>query len=61
MPHRLFLTADIPWHVEDMAVSEDRSRAAFTVNENGFSKLYLIDLASQSIPAGGIHTDRAGR
>ncbi len=40
------------------ALSEDRSRGAFVVNENGFSKLYLIDLASnqyrpvESIPTG---------
>jgi dipeptidyl aminopeptidase/acylaminoacyl peptidase len=58
----VFLTADIPWHVEDMAVSEDRSRAAFTVNENGFSRLYLMDLAShqyrpvESIPTGLVGT-----
>jgi dipeptidyl aminopeptidase/acylaminoacyl peptidase len=54
----VFLTADIPWHVESMAVSDDRSRAAFTVNENGFSRLYLMDLATNqfrpvdSIPTG---------
>jgi dipeptidyl aminopeptidase/acylaminoacyl peptidase len=54
----VFLTADIPWHVESMAVSDDRSRAAFTVNENGFSRLYLMDLGSrqytpvESIPTG---------
>jgi dipeptidyl aminopeptidase/acylaminoacyl peptidase len=54
----VFITADIPWHVEDMAVSEDRSRAAFSVNQNGFSRLYLMDLSNnqfrpvESIPTG---------
>lgn len=54
----IFVTADIPWHIESMAVSEDRTRAAFTVNENGFSRLYLMDLESNgfrpvdSIPTG---------
>jgi len=54
----LFLTTDIPWHVEGGAVSEDRSRAAFTVNQSGFSKLYLMDMVSRqfhpvdSIPTG---------
>jgi dipeptidyl aminopeptidase/acylaminoacyl peptidase len=54
----VILTADIPWHVEGGAVSEDRSRAAFTVNQSGFSQLYLMDMASRkyksvdSIPIG---------
>jgi len=54
----IFVTADIPWNIEGGAVSEDRSRAAFTVNQSGFSKLYLLDMASRdykavdSIPTG---------
>jgi len=54
----VFVTADIPWNIEGGAVSEDRSRAAFTVNQSGFSKLYLLDMASRdykavdSIPTG---------
>jgi dipeptidyl aminopeptidase/acylaminoacyl peptidase len=54
----VFITADIPWHIEDGAVSEDRSRMAFVVNENGFSRLYLFDPATRerkavdSIPTG---------
>ena len=54
----IFVTADIPWHIEGGAVSEDRTRAAFTVNQSGFSKLYLLDMASRefkpvdSIPTG---------
>jgi dipeptidyl aminopeptidase/acylaminoacyl peptidase len=47
----VFLTTDIPWHVEDGALSEDRSRGAFAVNENGFSRLYLMDAASKAYRA----------
>jgi dipeptidyl aminopeptidase/acylaminoacyl peptidase len=42
-----YVTADIPWNVEDGAISDDRSRAAFTVNEGGRSALYLLDPASR--------------
>lgn len=42
-----FVTADIPWHVEEAVLSKDRKRGAFTVNENGFSRLYLLDPASR--------------
>jgi dipeptidyl aminopeptidase/acylaminoacyl peptidase len=45
------VTADIPWHVEGGAVSDDLSRAAFTVNNNGFSQLYLLDMASREYHA----------
>ena len=37
------VTADIPWNVDSGALSRDRQRAAFTVNENGRSALYLLD------------------
>jgi dipeptidyl aminopeptidase/acylaminoacyl peptidase len=40
------ITADIPWHVESGAVSDDLTRAAFAVNNNGFSQLYLMDMTS---------------
>jgi dipeptidyl aminopeptidase/acylaminoacyl peptidase len=38
-----FVTPDIPWHVEEAVFSRNRQRAAFAVNENGFSRLYLLD------------------
>ena len=38
-----YVTADIPWNVENGAISDDRKRAAFTVNEGGRSALYLLD------------------
>lgn len=41
------VTRGIPWHVGNGAISEDRKRGAFTVNENGFSQLYLIDMESR--------------
>ena len=53
-----FVTADIPWNVEGIAISNDRSRAVFSVNEGGRSALYLLDPTSreyrrvESIPVG---------
>ena len=41
------ITAEIDWNVESFALSEDRRRAAFTVNEGGRSRLYLLDPASR--------------
>ena len=40
------ITADIPWDVDSFAISRDGRRAAFEVNENGLSRLYLLDPAS---------------
>lgn len=57
----VFITTDIPWHVEDMVVNDDRTRAAFSVNENGFSRLYLLDLSSNEYrPVGSIPTGLIG-
>jgi dipeptidyl aminopeptidase/acylaminoacyl peptidase len=39
----VIITADIPWHVEGATLSEARDRMAFTVNEEGFSRLYLMN------------------
>ena len=53
-----FVTADIPWNVEGGSLSDDRRRAAFTVNEGGRSALYLLDPQTRrysrvdSIPVG---------
>ncbi len=53
-----YVTADIPWNVEGGAISEDRRRMAFAVNEGGRSALYLLDPQSRryrrvdSIPVG---------
>lgn len=55
------VTGAIEWSVEGMAVSDDRRRGAFTVNEDGFSRLYLIDLSSRRYqPVAGLPTGVAG-
>ena len=52
------VTADIPWNVDGGAISRDRKRAAFTINEGGRTALYLLDPKSRkyrrvdSIPVG---------
>src|SRR5437879_2025071 len=37
------LAAEVKWDVEELAVSEDGSRVAFAANEDGASRLYLLD------------------
>jgi dipeptidyl aminopeptidase/acylaminoacyl peptidase len=39
----ILVTDDIPWNVEEAVFSEDRLRGAFTTNEEGYSRLYLLD------------------
>ncbi len=41
------ITADIPWNVEDVAISNGRDRMIFIVNEGGRSAVYLLDPASR--------------
>ncbi len=41
------LTGDIPWHVEGGAVSKDRARGVFSVNVDGMSQIYLLDMLSR--------------
>ena len=41
------LTDTIPWDVDGFVISMDGEKAAFTVNENGFSTLYLLDTMSK--------------
>ena len=53
-----FLTADINWDVEEFALSHDGRTIAFVTNEDGVSKLYLLDTQSKqrkavnSVPPG---------
>jgi len=55
------ITNEIPWNVDEFTQNKDRTKAAFTVNENGFSQLYLLDLATNQfskipdIPIGQIY------
>ncbi len=41
-----YISADIPWDVDSLAVSKDRRRAAFTANVDGRGELYLLDTGS---------------
>ncbi|WP_084080819.1 S9 family peptidase [Edaphobacter aggregans] len=46
-----FLTSDISWDIETFAVSEDGRTVAFLANEDGLSKLYLLDAGSDKYRA----------
>ena len=52
------LTGDIPWDIGAGAISNDRTRLAFTANEGGMSRVYLMDTdtreyrAVDNIPTG---------
>ena len=52
------VTGDIPWNVSEATVSHDRRRVAFLVNENGLSRVYLMDAETReyrpvdSVPTG---------
>ncbi len=37
------ITGDIPWNVSEVVISDDRQRMAFVTNEDGQSKVYLLD------------------
>jgi dipeptidyl aminopeptidase/acylaminoacyl peptidase len=55
------ITGNIPWHVEGGAYSDDRTRGAFSVNENGFSRLYLLDMETREFaPVEGLPTGLVG-
>jgi len=41
-----YLTTSIRWDVDKMTASEDGKSIAFVANENGYSKLYLLDTVS---------------
>jgi len=43
-----FITDQIPWDVENFAINKTRSTMAFTVNNNGFNQLYLLDTETNS-------------
>ncbi|NNK33636.1 MAG: S9 family peptidase, partial [Xanthomonadales bacterium] len=42
-----YVTRDIPWDVSEFALSPDGSRGAFVTNEEGISKLYLLNVRSR--------------
>jgi dipeptidyl aminopeptidase/acylaminoacyl peptidase len=46
------LSGHIPWDVNELALSHDRQRLAFVVNEGGMSRLHLLDLRrNRPLPA----------
>lgn len=55
------VTKDIPWNVENIALSDDGEKLAFTINEDGISKLFFLDTESmkydefENIPIGLIY------
>jgi dipeptidyl aminopeptidase/acylaminoacyl peptidase len=55
------LTADINWDVEAITLSEQGDKLAFTVNEDGMAKLYLLDTKTMKyekvpgIPVGQVY------
>jgi len=66
-----FITSDIKWDVEQFKLTQDGKKLAFSVNEGGLSKLYIMDTqtrkfkAVSSLPIGGVaslkwHPDNSG-
>jgi dipeptidyl aminopeptidase/acylaminoacyl peptidase len=50
-----YLTGDIKWDVTEFDLSEDGKTLAFTTNEDGISRLYLLDTASRRYkPVAGV-------
>jgi Tol biopolymer transport system component len=43
------LTRHIPWNVTELSMAPNGQALAFTVNEDGWGKLYLLDLSSHDI------------
>ncbi len=55
-----FITADIPWNVSRATISHDRKRMVFAVNEDGISRLYLLDTQTREYrQVKGLPTGRA--
>jgi len=54
-----WLTGDLPHDVEDLDVSRDGRRAAFSVNADGFSRLFILDL--ELFESKGAEAARAAR
>jgi len=49
--HPEIVTGEIPWSIDGAALSHDRARLAFVVNESGLSRLYLMDTRSRQYRA----------
>ena len=46
-----YLTSDIPWDVDRSELSDDGKKLAFTTNEAGHSKLYILNTATKEYKA----------
>ena len=56
-----YLTTGIKWDVDEIELSDDGKTLAFVTNEDGISKLYLMDTASRKYrPVSGIPTGLIG-
>jgi len=56
-----YLTTDIKWDVDEVDLSDDGKTLAFVTNEDGISKLYLMDTATRKYrPVSGIPTGLIG-
>lgn len=55
------LTAEIPWDVKEIEISKQRDKLAFITNQDGISRLYLLDTGTMKytmapvIPAGQLY------
>ena len=47
----VIVTANIPWNIEGAEISHDRKRGVFSVNADGMSQVYLLDLISREFTA----------
>ncbi len=55
------LSGDIPWDVEDLGVSSDGRLLGFFTNEDGLSKLHMLDLVSgKELPVPDLPAGTAG-
>ncbi|NOX69072.1 MAG: prolyl oligopeptidase family serine peptidase [Gammaproteobacteria bacterium] len=51
------VTGDIPWNIGGATISHDRRRIAFSANENGLSRIYLMDTQTRQYrPIGDVPT-----
>src|SRR5215468_1263004 len=56
-----YLTTDIKWDIDEFNLSEDGKSIAFVTNEDGSSKLYLMDTKSHKYqPVSGLPTGLIG-
>ncbi len=49
-----FVTKDIPWNVSSATISHDRRRIVFVVNEDGMSRMYLLDTQTRGYRQVGV-------